>query len=88
VDNTSTGAFRRRRRAAHDGHDKPGCNVHPEQCTPAQTGHDEEILSALLRPFPPKIAARLLKERGRLRLGGDWADPVTILFSDVRGFTA
>ncbi len=49
---------------------------------------EEGMRSHLLRQFPPKIADRLLKERGRLRLGGERADPVTILVSDVRGFTA
>jgi adenylate cyclase len=44
--------------------------------------------STLLRQFSPRIAERLLQERGRLRLGGERANPVTILVSDVRGFTA
>ncbi|HEY7675678.1 MAG TPA: adenylate/guanylate cyclase domain-containing protein, partial [Candidatus Methylomirabilis sp.] len=45
------------------------------------------VRSNLLRQFSHKIADRLLKERGRLRLGGERADPVTLLVSDVRGFT-
>ena len=49
---------------------------------------EEGIRTNLLRHFPPKIADRLLRETGRLRLGGERADPVTILVSDVRGFTA
>ncbi len=46
------------------------------------------LRSSLLRQFSPRIAERLLQERGRLRLGGERANPVTILVSDVRGFTA
>jgi adenylate cyclase len=46
------------------------------------------LRSSLLRQFSPRIAERLLNERGRLRLGGERANPVTILVSDVRGFTA
>lgn len=46
------------------------------------------LRSSLLRQFSPRIAERLLHERGRLRLGGERANPVTILVSDVRGFTA
>jgi adenylate cyclase len=49
---------------------------------------EASLRSNLLRQFSPKIAERLLQERGRLRLGGWQADPVTILVSDVRGFTA
>jgi adenylate cyclase len=49
---------------------------------------EEGIRANLLRQFPPKLAERLMTERGRLRLGGERADPVTILVSDVRGFTA
>ncbi len=49
---------------------------------------EEVARSNLLRQFSHKIADRLLKEGGRLRLGGERADPVTILVSDVRGFTA
>lgn len=49
---------------------------------------EEVVRSNLLRQFSHKIADRLLKERGRLRLGGERAEPVTVLVSDVRGFTA
>ena len=50
--------------------------------------HEAALRSSLLRQFSPRIAERLLQERGRLRLGGERANPVTILVSDVRGFTA
>lgn len=46
------------------------------------------VRSNLLRQFSPRIAERLLKERGRLRLGGERARLATILVTDVRGFTA
>jgi adenylate cyclase len=50
--------------------------------------HEAALRSSLLRQFSPRVAERLLQDRGRLRLGGERANPVTILVSDVRGFTA
>jgi adenylate cyclase len=51
----------------------------------------EVVRSNLLRQFSPQVAGRLegwLKETNHLKLGGRRADPVTILSSDVRGFTS
>jgi adenylate cyclase len=53
--------------------------------------HQEIIRSNLLRQFSPQVAGHLegmLQDRGDLGLGGDRVEPVTILASDVRGFTA
>jgi adenylate cyclase len=49
---------------------------------------EETRRSNLQRQFSPKIANRFLKETGRLQLGGERANPATILTTDVRGFTA
>jgi len=49
----------------------------------------EEVLrSNLLRQYSPKVADRILKKCSHLQRGGEEIDPVTILVSDVRGFTA
>lgn len=53
--------------------------------------HEEIVRSNLLRQFSPQVADHLqdlLKHRGQLGLGGEQVEPVTILNSDVRGFTA
>lgn len=49
----------------------------------------EELLrNTLLRQFSPQLAERLMDEYNRLQLGGERVNPVTILISDVRSFTA
>jgi adenylate cyclase len=42
----------------------------------------------LLRQFPPALAERMLHEHSYPRLSGEHISPVTVLISDVRGFTA
>ncbi len=52
--------------------------------------YQEVVRSNLLRQFSPPVAERLeqmLLDSSQWRLGGQRADPVTILVSDVRGFT-
>ncbi len=49
---------------------------------------EEELRSHLSRQFSPKIAERICAKDSRLRAGGERMDPVTILVSDVRSFTA
>ncbi|NJN94032.1 MAG: FHA domain-containing protein [Anaerolineales bacterium] len=52
--------------------------------------HQEVVRSNLMRQFSPQVAERLermLSEPGDWQLGGKRAEPVTILVSDVRGFT-
>ncbi|MFC1868729.1 adenylate/guanylate cyclase domain-containing protein [Thermodesulfobacteriota bacterium] len=48
----------------------------------------EALRSNLLRQYSPKVADRILKKCGSLQRGGEQIDPVTILVSDVRNFTA
>ncbi len=48
----------------------------------------EELFRAnLLRQFSPQIADRMTEQYNRLRVGGERVNPVTILMSDIRGFT-
>jgi adenylate cyclase len=47
---------------------------------------EQRIKENLLVHFSPKIAQRILSQRGRIRLGGTRSE-VTILCSDFRGFT-
>ncbi len=47
---------------------------------------ESNIKSHLLRQFSPKVADKLLSHKGGLRLGGR-RNEVTILNSDIRGFT-
>jgi adenylate cyclase len=42
----------------------------------------------LLRQFPPALVERMLREQSYPRLSGEHISPVTVLISDVRGFTA
>jgi class 3 adenylate cyclase len=49
----------------------------------------EEVLrSNLLRQFSPKVAEQMVEKASRLQRGGERSEPVTILISDVRHFTA
>jgi class 3 adenylate cyclase len=48
----------------------------------------DSMRSSLLRQFSPRVAEKLSRESGRVRLGGERISPVTVLMSDVRGFTA
>jgi adenylate cyclase len=53
--------------------------------------HEKVVRSNLLRQFSPQVAShleKLLRSPERLGLGGERVEPVTILNSDVRGFTA
>jgi adenylate cyclase len=47
----------------------------------------ELLRSNLMRQYSPKVAEKILKKCSRLQRGGEEIDPVTILVSDVRGFT-
>ena len=49
---------------------------------------EEQVQASLLRQFSPHMVQRLLEDQGRLGLGGERADPATVLMADVRGFTA
>jgi adenylate cyclase len=49
----------------------------------------EEVMRAnFQRQFSPRVSELLMQQGAGLQLGGEQIDPVTILMSDVRGFTA
>ena len=48
---------------------------------------ESSLRANLLRQFPPQMAERLLHHQGRLRLASERCE-VTVLFSDMRGFTS
>ncbi|MEW6672884.1 MAG: adenylate/guanylate cyclase domain-containing protein [Thermodesulfobacteriota bacterium] len=48
----------------------------------------EEAQMSLMRQFSPEVAKRVMDKYGGLRGGGEKVDPVTILVTDVRNFTA
>ncbi len=49
---------------------------------------EEALRSNLLRQFSPKVAEQMVEKAARLQRGGERSEPVTILISDVRHFTA
>jgi len=49
---------------------------------------ETDMRSVFLRQFPPKVAERLAGKYSHEKIGGEKVDPVTILVSDVRNFTA
>jgi adenylate cyclase len=48
---------------------------------------EQRLMSTLCRYVTREIAEEVLKQKGRMRLGGT-RQPVSILFSDIRNFTA
>lgn len=50
--------------------------------------HEAAIRSNLLRQFSPKVAERLMQKHGLVWPGGERVKHVTILYADVRHFTA
>jgi adenylate cyclase len=48
----------------------------------------EIVRANLMRHFSPQVAKRVLEQQEELQLGGESISPVTLLMSDVRGFTA
>jgi class 3 adenylate cyclase len=49
---------------------------------------EEVIRASLLRQFSPAVAEQILAGSQRLQLGGNRVNPITILVSDIRGFTS
>ena len=49
---------------------------------------EERVRSNLMRQFSPRVADRLVRQGSRQVLGGERVPPVTILMTDIRGFTA
>jgi len=48
---------------------------------------ESALAERLGQQFPPRVARMLAQRYGRRQVGGEKVDPVTILVSDVRGFT-
>jgi adenylate cyclase len=53
-----------------------------------RTVREEKIRANLLRQFSPKVAESMVSSQKPFELGGSHVAPVTLLFSDIRGFTA
>ena len=49
---------------------------------------EEVIRSNLMRQFSPQVAEQFMRHQDDLSLGGQLVEPVTVLVSDVRGFTS